>query len=197
VGYSLAGCHSGHITAASTTMMAMASVQSRHVRAGIPNSSAGRSLSSVGCMPLIVADGEELPNCSSPLSARWARLAGNMEGGTMFRFSIRELLILTVTVGLAVGWWIDHRKLGTYQLAADEWRRCAGGLESILSNDGWHVYRGYGHIRAKKYNNYTKTGFTIRTLPDNLTEPKLDSEEARPAEIDARFFAPHLSGLRR
>ena len=27
----------------------------------------------------------------------------------MFRFTIRELLILTVTAGLAVGWWLDHR----------------------------------------------------------------------------------------
>jgi len=29
----------------------------------------------------------------------------------MFRFTIRELLILTLTVGLAVGWWIDRRSL--------------------------------------------------------------------------------------
>jgi hypothetical protein len=34
-----------------------------------------------------------------------------MEGGTMFRFTIRELLILTVTAGLAVGWWVDHRTM--------------------------------------------------------------------------------------
>jgi hypothetical protein len=29
----------------------------------------------------------------------------------MFRFTIRELLILTVTAGLAVGWWIDRSSL--------------------------------------------------------------------------------------
>src|SRR4029453_10840701 len=28
----------------------------------------------------------------------------------MFRFTIRELLILTVTVGLALGWWLDRRQ---------------------------------------------------------------------------------------
>jgi|GEM_PF-4675028 len=28
----------------------------------------------------------------------------------MFRFTIRELLILTVTAGLAVGWWLEHAK---------------------------------------------------------------------------------------
>jgi hypothetical protein len=27
----------------------------------------------------------------------------------MFRFTIRELLILTMTAGLAVGWWLEHR----------------------------------------------------------------------------------------
>jgi len=26
----------------------------------------------------------------------------------MFRFSIRDVLWLTVVVGLAVGWWMDH-----------------------------------------------------------------------------------------
>ena len=28
-----------------------------------------------------------------------------------FTFSIRDLLWLTVVVALAVGWWLDHRKL--------------------------------------------------------------------------------------
>src|SRR5262245_51642272 len=28
-----------------------------------------------------------------------------------FRFSIRDLLLMTVIVGLATGWWLDHRRL--------------------------------------------------------------------------------------
>ena len=28
----------------------------------------------------------------------------------MLRFTIRELLWLMVVVGLAVGWWVEHRK---------------------------------------------------------------------------------------
>jgi hypothetical protein len=28
-----------------------------------------------------------------------------------FHFSIRDLLLVTVIVALAVGWWIDHRRL--------------------------------------------------------------------------------------
>ena len=27
----------------------------------------------------------------------------------MFRFTIRELGLLTLSTGLAVGWWVDHR----------------------------------------------------------------------------------------
>jgi len=27
----------------------------------------------------------------------------------MFRFTIRELLILTATAGVGAGWWIDHK----------------------------------------------------------------------------------------
>ena len=29
----------------------------------------------------------------------------------MFRFTIRDVLWLTVVVALAAGWWIDHRQL--------------------------------------------------------------------------------------
>ena len=29
----------------------------------------------------------------------------------MFRFSIRDVLWLTVVVALAVGWWIEHQRL--------------------------------------------------------------------------------------
>src|SRR5690349_10974116 len=28
-----------------------------------------------------------------------------------FRFTIRDLLLLTVVVALAVGWWLDHKRL--------------------------------------------------------------------------------------
>jgi hypothetical protein len=53
----------------------------------------------------------------------------------MFRFTIRELLILTVTAGLALGWWLDHRqipemkrRLSDQVIATAQWRKCAGGL---------------------------------------------------------------------
>jgi len=31
----------------------------------------------------------------------------------MFRFAIRDVLLVMVIVGLAVGWWVDHQRLDT------------------------------------------------------------------------------------
>ena len=31
----------------------------------------------------------------------------------MFRFTIRELVLLTLVVALAVGWWLDHSRLAS------------------------------------------------------------------------------------
>lgn len=50
----------------------------------------------------------------------------------MFRFTIRELLILTVTAGLAVGWWLDHRALAPL---AEAHRRFADGYDRAM-HDG-------------------------------------------------------------
>ena len=35
----------------------------------------------------------------------------------MFRFSIRDVLWLTVVVGLAVGWWIEHCEISRLAIA--------------------------------------------------------------------------------
>jgi len=43
----------------------------------------------------------------------------------MFRFTIRELLILTVTAGLAVGWCLDHRRIERLTVERDDARRFA------------------------------------------------------------------------
>jgi hypothetical protein len=34
----------------------------------------------------------------------------------MFRFTIRELLILTLSAGLAVGWWLDRQSLNVWHV---------------------------------------------------------------------------------
>jgi len=52
----------------------------------------------------------------------------------MFRFTIRELVLLTLVVAMGVGWWIDRRQLAVpaadyRRLKADELQRVARSAE--------------------------------------------------------------------
>jgi len=40
-----------------------------------------------------------------------------MLAGFFMRFTIRDVLLVMVIVGLAVGWWLDHRNLDRYRAA--------------------------------------------------------------------------------
>jgi hypothetical protein len=61
----------------------------------------------------------------------------------MFRFSIRELLTLTLVAALAVGWWLDHRAIAKQgatlrselYLASDH----ATGLKQLVEDQGYKV----------------------------------------------------------
>ena len=39
----------------------------------------------------------------------------------MFRFTIRDVLWLTVVVALALGWWVDHRRIRSLEFEALRW----------------------------------------------------------------------------
>jgi hypothetical protein len=50
---------------------------------------------------------------------------------SMFQFTIRDVLWLTLVVGLSVGWWFDHRALGkrvSKFKADDQMRRAFDGM---------------------------------------------------------------------
>jgi hypothetical protein len=57
----------------------------------------------------------------------------------MFKFTIRELLLLTLVVGLAVGWWLHYRK---NQSLASENRMLRNELQSAL--DAFELNTGEG-----------------------------------------------------
>ena len=57
----------------------------------------------------------------------------------MFRFSIRDLLWLTLVVALALGWLIHDRHLRHQLVNASKWRGAAGALEHVLIDDGLQV----------------------------------------------------------
>ena len=75
----------------------------------------------------------------------------------MLRFSIRELLTLTLVVGLAVGWWLDRRIMAIREaalrselyLASDH----AAGLKQLVEDQGFRV-------------TFEKRGDTWITVPD-------------------------------
>ena len=57
----------------------------------------------------------------------------------MFRFSIRELFLITAVVALVVGWWMEHRgKTKASEVAAyQEWKNRV--LEVSLTGKGYTV----------------------------------------------------------
>lgn len=62
----------------------------------------------------------------------------------MFRFTIRELLLFTLVVALAVGWWIDRSQLvAGFAAAKNRELEAADGktyaLEAVLANEGFKV----------------------------------------------------------
>ena len=66
----------------------------------------------------------------------------------MFRFTIREVLVLTLAAGLAVGWWLDRRQQAAQLAEASQWRTIAGGLEHIVRQQGWRAGIENGRIWA-------------------------------------------------
>ena len=65
----------------------------------------------------------------------------------MFRFTIRDVLLLMVIVGLGVGWWIDHRRLDVARAVSEarskslearelQWQRLNRWLTAALEGEG-------------------------------------------------------------
>src|SRR5687767_14511096 len=50
----------------------------------------------------------------------------------MFRFSIRELMLVTLVVAVGIGWWLDRRNNA-------RWQKRAGALEYLVREKGYRV----------------------------------------------------------
>src|SRR5258707_6514053 len=77
----------------------------------------------------------------------------------MFRFSIRELMLVTLVVAMAIGWCLREWQL---RAVAMRWRCAAGTLEHLVESDDWdvewerdlsqvRVSRPAGSYRAEQY----------------------------------------------
>jgi hypothetical protein len=54
----------------------------------------------------------------------------------MFRFSIRELMLVTLVVGLVAGWWLDRHEDRQQMIL---WKKRATAFEHVLVEDGWKI----------------------------------------------------------
>ena len=53
----------------------------------------------------------------------------------MFRFTIRELLLITLLTALGLGWWLDHESL-VHSLESSHRRGLTEALSDVLRNQG-------------------------------------------------------------
>ena len=63
------------------------------------------------------------------------------------KFSIRDLLLVTVIVALAVGWWLDRRAMSKLRARNDELQvqnrnllNALGGMDAFLQETADHLY---------------------------------------------------------
>ena len=65
----------------------------------------------------------------------------------MFRFTTRELMLVTLIVAMGLGWWLDRNNLvRVSQFKAQFWKRCAVAFQGQLERDGYVV--DVGHERG-------------------------------------------------
>jgi hypothetical protein len=65
----------------------------------------------------------------------------------MLRITIRDVLWLTVVVGLGVGWYADRGRLGR-EIA--QWNSACKQLMRVMKSDGWYFQGGIGGLTAEK-----------------------------------------------
>lgn len=91
----------------------------------------------------------------------------------MFRFSIREILLIIVICGLSVAWWRDHCDLTRRMVDGEYWRGCAGALEKVLGQHGCDVEWYRCNDEALITEHYPK-GIYTRGISTSTYEPSPD-----------------------
>ena len=102
----------------------------------------------------------------------------------MFRFTIRELVLLTLVVAMGVGWWMDRQRPDAASLDSrhgravaerhlDEYRRAYIELHRAVERDGFTITSSNGRIAivdakgpaSDSGDAIENTSETISTLP--------------------------------
>ena len=72
----------------------------------------------------------------------------------MYRFTIRELVCVTLAVGAALGWWSNERahqaqirRIEADTKFASRWRDSAEAMTRILEDEGWQIEWDLNRVR--------------------------------------------------
>ena len=74
----------------------------------------------------------------------------------MLRFTIRELLLLTLVVALGVGWWVEHTDSALTRKERDRWQFQTEWLVAELKKEGVLIEIRDGVVEIS---GYSGTGF--------------------------------------
>jgi hypothetical protein len=66
------------------------------------------------------------------------------------RFSIRDLLWVTLVAAIGLGWWVREVHWRQVVEQAPNWRTAAGALESVLKDEGWTAQWSPGKVVLEK-----------------------------------------------
>jgi hypothetical protein len=100
---------------------------------------------------------------------------------TMFRFTMRELVLVTLIVAMGLGWWLDRKNLvRVSKFKAQFWARCAIAFQGQLERDGYAV--DVGHERGITITTPTgqqtyqtgETGRSVLNIDPSEAWPKAD-----------------------
>lgn len=81
------------------------------------------------------------------LTIRNASSSNNQSHAPTLRFTIRDVLWLTLVVGLCVGWYSDTRRR---QTEIRQWMYACRQFVHVLKTDGWHIQGGISGVTAEK-----------------------------------------------
>jgi len=70
----------------------------------------------------------------------------------MFRFTIRDVLWLTVVIGLAVGWWINRTHAAKQE---QEWINRFNPLTDAVRMEGWEIVWSHTQLTLENRNGDT------------------------------------------
>ena len=100
----------------------------------------------------------------------------------MFRFTMRELVLVTLIVAMGLGWWLDRNNLvRVSKFKAQFWERCAIAFQGQLERDGYAV--DVGHERGITITTSTEqetyqtgeTGRSVLNIDPSEAWPKADA----------------------